>query len=94
MAAVTGRPAAFIAWLDDGAGRLIADLYALPEQRRCGIGGRLLHEAIGDAGMPIRLTVAADNPAQHLYRAHGFIHTGLVVPDGHGRHLQEMKRGG
>jgi len=55
---------------------LLNDLYVAAAARRHGIGGRLLGRcqqfAIDSGAVGILLETAVDNPAQHLYEAHGW----------------------
>jgi len=54
----------------------LVDIGLLPEQRNRGIGRQLLERIQAQAAaaaLPLRLSVALDNPAQRLYRRLGFI---------------------
>jgi len=70
----------------NGAGRLylhrgadeirLVDIGLLPELRNRGIGRQLLEwiqAQAAAAGLPLRLSVTLDNPAQRLYRRLGFV---------------------
>ena len=77
---VNGAPAGRL-WLDRSETELrIIDIALLPERRGQGIGTRLLRLVIDDAAassVPVRLSVAHDNPhAITLYRRLGFAVTG------------------
>lgn len=53
----------------------LLDISLLPEYRSRQIGRQLLAQLQGEAqqaGLPLRLHVRQDNPAQHLYRRLGF----------------------
>jgi ribosomal protein S18 acetylase RimI-like enzyme len=53
----------------------ILDIALLPEYRRQGIGGRLLHQVLAEAdeaGKPVRIHVERFNPALRLYEPLGF----------------------
>lgn len=53
----------------------IVDIALLPEHRRSGIGGRLLHGVLDEAaetGKEVRIHVERNNPALALYRRLGF----------------------
>ncbi|GAB6843605.1 ribosomal protein S18 acetylase RimI-like enzyme [Methylorubrum rhodinum] len=75
---------------DRGArGLTLIDIALLPERRGRGLGARLIAETMDEAraaGLPLHLTVAADNPgARRLYERLGFVpgqatelHTELV----------------
>mgnify|MGYP003677935558 CR=1 FL=1 len=79
--------AAFDVILVDGepAGRLylqrrdnefrIVDIALLPPFRGKGIGGRIMHQILGEADeahLPVRIHVEHNNPAKHLYDRLGF----------------------
>lgn len=55
----------------------LVDVALLPTHRGCGLGTLLLHRVIEEAGpRPVRLHVAAYNPAYRLYERLGFRDTG------------------
>ena len=71
-------------WLNRSpSGFHILDLSVTPSMQRLGIGAgtlaRVLDEAAASA-VPVTLTVAQNNPAQHLYRKHGFEVTAECPP--------------
>ena len=64
---------------EDADGLRIVDVALLSRFRGLGIGTRLLQEVYGRAqtkGLPVRLAVRVDNPAQRLYQRLGFVATG------------------
>jgi ribosomal protein S18 acetylase RimI-like enzyme len=53
----------------------LVDISLLPQYRRRGIGQQLLQNLMEEgerAGLPVRLSVMAGNPASHLYQRLGF----------------------
>lgn len=57
----------------------LVDICLLPAARGQGIGGGLLRRLLAEgaqAGVPVRLSVAAGNPARRLYQQLGFTETG------------------
>lgn len=62
----------------------LVDIAILPEASGKGIGGKLLDRLIAEAkaaGKALTLTVRTDNPARRLYRAKGFVETGMTGVD-------------
>ena len=58
-------------------------LYLLPEFQRLGVGSSLVRSLLLEAkvaGLPLRLTVLAVNPAREFYAKHGFVVT-AVTPE-------------
>ena len=58
---------------------LLVDIALLPEHQKQGIGANYLHELLDEAkktGVPVRLQVLKNNPAQRLYERLGFVKTG------------------
>lgn len=58
---------------------LLVDIALLPEHQKQGIGAKYLRELIQkseEAGVPVRLQVLKNNPAQRLYERLGFIKIG------------------
>lgn len=58
---------------------LLVDIALLPEYQKQGIGNKYLRELIEQAekaGLPVRLQVLKNNPAQRLYERLGFVKTG------------------
>jgi ribosomal protein S18 acetylase RimI-like enzyme len=83
---------------DERAGRLIVDrrpgeihivdIALMPEFRGRGIGSSYLKELAGEAhgrGVPLRIFVEFDNPAQRLYERLGFV---CVAEHGAHRHME------
>ncbi|XXF78480.1 GNAT family N-acetyltransferase [Myxococcaceae bacterium GXIMD 01537] len=72
---VDGAPAGRL-WVGRGAGEVrLVDVALLPRFRGAGLGAALVRglqtEALA-AGLPLRLSVRADNPARRLYERLGF----------------------
>ena len=58
---------------------LLVDIALLPEHQKQGIGTNYLLELLDEAkraGVPVRLQVLKNNPAQRLYERLGFVKTG------------------
>ena len=58
---------------------LLVDIALLPEHQKQGIGTKYLRELLDEskrAGVPVRLQVLKNNPAQRLYERLGFVKTG------------------
>jgi ribosomal protein S18 acetylase RimI-like enzyme len=77
---VDGVPAGRQVVAQSGGALLLVDVALLVQWRGQGIGSTLLrklqHQARG-AGLPLRLNVALNNPAEALYRRLGFKETGM-----------------
>jgi ribosomal protein S18 acetylase RimI-like enzyme len=74
-----GDPIAMIMWADDGSDLVLLDIAVDPALRGAGLGTSVLQTFLARAarrGGAVRLMVARDNPAQHLYRRLGFVETG------------------
>ena len=67
-------------YVQRGAGEIrLVDICLLPDWRGQGIGAMLLRRLLAEgarAGLPVRLSATAGNPAQRLYRRLGFRVTG------------------
>lgn len=78
---VGGEPAGRL-YVDRRADELhIIDIALLPAFRRLGIGTQLLTALLaeaGAAGVPVRIHVEVNNPAQTLYRRLGFVPVGTT----------------
>jgi len=74
-----GRPIGHCFWEVHGAEAVLASIYVIPEERRKGLGLRLLRRLQADAARrgfaKLTLGVHKGNPARHLYDAAGFRHT-------------------
>ncbi|MBN9518952.1 GNAT family N-acetyltransferase [bacterium] len=79
---VCGAAAAGRLYVDRRADEIrIVDIALLPEFRRAGVGTCLLTGLLSEAaaaGVPVRINVEANNPAQGLYRRLGFERTGTT----------------
>ncbi len=73
------RLAGYCFWEIADDATILASIYVVPDQRRSGIGERLLARFVDDAKAQgfgkLLLGVKPDNPARHLYEKAGFIHT-------------------
>ncbi|MEJ8303923.1 GNAT family N-acetyltransferase [Saccharibacillus sacchari] len=67
------RPVGHLLFAEEEGGFCLADLAILPDFRNWGIGSRTIATLQAEAGdRPIRLQVAALNPAARLYERSGF----------------------
>jgi len=77
---VNGVPVGQQVVAQSGAGLLLVDIALLTQWRGQGIGSALLRklqQEAASAGLPLRLHVALNNPAEALYRRLGFKETGV-----------------
>jgi ribosomal protein S18 acetylase RimI-like enzyme len=81
---VGGEPVGRL-WVARLAGELrLVDVALLPHFRGTGLGTELvraLQAEASEAGLPLRLSVARDNPAWRLYARLGFTQVGAAEPD-------------
>lgn len=78
-----GEPVGYIAVLHEPDHVFLDELVIVPEAQRRGIGTALVRDVLADAaarGLPVRLSVLANNPARRLYERLGFRVTGGEHP--------------
>jgi ribosomal protein S18 acetylase RimI-like enzyme len=74
-----GEPVGYLAVLHEADHLFLDEVVIVPEAQRRGLGTALARGVLADAGargLPVRLSVLANNPARRLYERLGFRATG------------------